>query len=295
MSEWSNTNGEHLQDSIPQSASPAESDQELMLVTIKENGQERNFLSTRHEFLGRDKELPPGTLCMQESIEGTPDLYRFRAEGQTISARFVSVSVPEKAASCLQAFLSGAWNTSFSGSWHNAPEQTSPNAKALLSQLLRPILDACHAENRWDKPLIAVRWCKAHPEFVKNLDTIFTCLDMLKVERHRRSVTQGEAVVMCCGKELVRYGDDQWLLQKDGKISNGFREKEGRLYGEIIGGYGSDTPDEDFRRAALVQFTDRIARMLEPEKSLLHKIEQAQTQQKHLSSKMEKQAPDKER
>ncbi len=251
--------------------------QELMLVTAFEKGQQVNFLTTEDEFLSSQTSLPDQIFLGDEHLGLATHVYHDHCSPSDIAAkaRFVSLSKPEEATAYLSQFLSGAWNEQTIGSWSNAPKRMSPNARALLAQLLRPVLDACHADARWDQPLAAVRWCKAHPEFMKNLDAVFTNLGLLEVRRHRISVTQGSASVLCCGKELVRYGDEQWLQLKNGKISNGFREKEGKLYGEIIGGYGSDTPDESFRRSALVQFANKIEKLLLPELTLNQKIEQA--------------------
>lgn len=252
-------------------------EQKLMLVTELENGNEVNFITTQDEFLGPGKSIPRDKCTRIAHYPAAPSLYCFQKEanGPMYEARYISMSAPETAAAHLSNFFTGHWNAPFTGVWRNAPERTSLNAKLLISQLLKPVMEEACLPKDWKQPIRAIEWARQHPEYVQNLDNIFTALDLLKVQRHRFSVTQGEASVWCGDKKIVQYGDDQWLQQKSGRISNGFREKEGKLYGEIIGGWGSSTPDANFRRAALVQFTDRISSALLPTKTLEQKIQVA--------------------
>lgn len=251
--------------------------QNLMLVTEYDNGNEINFLTTQDEFFGSVESFSRDQCTRITHYPAAPSMYCFQKEpgGNVFEARFLSLSAPETAALHLSNFLTGHWNAPLIGVWRNAPERTSSEAKRLLSQLLSPVMEQTCIPKDWQQPIRAVQWARQHPDYVKNLDTIFTALDLLKVQRHRFSVTQGEASVWCCNHKIVQYGDNQWLQHKNGKISNGFHEKEGKLYGEIISGWGSATPDDGFRRAALVQFTDRICSALLPDKSLEHKIQAA--------------------
>ena len=252
-------------------------EQKLLLVTAYEQGEEVNFLTTREAFFDVFSGVKEQDLCQMSSAPGLPTGYHVEenADHPAFDLRSISLSAPESAAAHLSAFLSGSWNTGMPGTWRNAPERTHPAAKQLLSQLLTPVMDGACMPKDWYQPIRAVEWAKQHPEYVKNLDTIFSKLGLMDVQRIRFSVTQGEAAVLCCGKKIVQYGDDQWLQHDNGKISNGFQEREGRLYGEIISGWGSAKPDESFRRAALVQFTDQICSALMPAKTLDQTIQNA--------------------
>jgi len=251
--------------------------QNLMLVTEYDGDNEINFITTPDEFFAPGKKLSRDQCIRIAHFPAAPSMYCFQMEpeGKVYEARFLSFAAPENTAVYLSNFLSGHWNAPLIGTWRNAPERTSSYAKQLLSQLLIPVMEQTCALKDWMQPIRAVEWGRQHPAYIKNLDTIFTALDLLKVQRHRFSVTQGEASVWCCGNKIVQYGDNQWLQQKNGKISNGFQEREGKLYGEVISNWGSATPDDGFRRAALVQFTDRISSALFPEKTLEHKIQAA--------------------
>jgi len=82
----------------------------------------------------------------------------------------------------------------------------------------------------------------------------------LKIEviRHRRSVTQGTAEVLCNGQSVVTYGDDYVL---DGKSV--YHENEVYpMYGEIITGWGSRRSDEHFITGAIRQYSDKINKII---------------------------------
>lgn len=57
----------------------------------------------------------------------------------------------------------------------------------------------------------------------------------VEVKRRRMSVTQGEAVVVIDGKEIISFGDDIELIKDDRPY-----------FGENIGGWASVKPDSDF-------------------------------------------------
>lgn len=274
---------EHMYDAVSHISSVTGLDlepyleQKLLLVTAYESGGEVNFLTTREAFFNANSGVKEQDLCQISSAHALPAEYHVEetAYHPAFDLYYLSLSAPESAAAHLSAFLSGNWNTGTLGNWRNAPERTHPAAKQLLSQLLTPVMDEACTQKDWYQPIRAVEWARKHPEYVKNLDTIFSNLDLMDVQRIRFSVTQGEAAVFCCGKKIVQYGDDQWLQHENGKISNGFQEQEGKLYGQIISGWGSAKSDESFRRAALVQFTDRICNALMPAKSLEQTIQNA--------------------
>ena len=209
-----------------------------------------------------------------------PPVFRYRSstDGSITDARFLSFEKPEGACASMAAFLSGQWLDPALAIKETTIQPAPSEAYPMLCRLLNPILSECSFKNVWNRPLLATEWREGHPAFMKDLDKIFSALDLLSVQRHRQSVTQGEASVLCCGKEVVRYGDDQWLKLHNGRISNGFREKDGVLYGEVINGWGSAISDAHFRRAALVQFADRVSRILVPTKALTQLIDQAKRQ-----------------
>ena len=81
----------------------------------------------------------------------------------------------------------------------------------------------------------------------------------IEVKRSRSSVTQGSATVYINGKEILTFGDNICLKQKDGTFSNGFNTVENaKHYGEVIGGYGSIKPDSDFIIGALYHRYDNL-------------------------------------
>lgn len=242
-------------------------DQKLMLVTTFEGGREQNFLTTKDEFLGAGNDIPQNSRTQVFQSPDGPDVYRFALEpdGNMCEARMLSMTPPEKTAQHLASFVSGKWNA---GTWCNRPEQVSAQAKALLTKLLDPITALTHPEKTQASFMPAAQAGTLLPAYLKNLDTVFSGLDLMKVKRQRISVTQGSAAVECCGKPIVCYGDDQWLMQKNGMLSNGFREKKGVLYGQTLAGWGSAKSDESFRRAALLQFSKQIGQAMQPERTL---------------------------
>lgn len=81
----------------------------------------------------------------------------------------------------------------------------------------------------------------------------------IEVKRNRQSVTQGSATVYINGKEVLTFGDNICLKQKDGTFTNGFKTFENaKHYGEVISGWGSIKPDSDFIIGALYHPYDNL-------------------------------------
>ena len=68
-----------------------------------------------------------------------------------------------------------------------------------------------------------------------------------EVKRNRHSATQGTATVYLNGQEVITFGDTIELI-KDGQP----------FYGDIIGGWASVKPDENFIKGVLFHPLDNI-------------------------------------
>lgn len=70
---------------------------------------------------------------------------------------------------------------------------------------------------------------------------------IIEVKRNRQSVTQGSATVFINGTAAMTFGDEMYLKNNNGTFTNGFKAATNvRHYGEVIGGWGSITPDSSF-------------------------------------------------
>lgn len=63
---------------------------------------------------------------------------------------------------------------------------------------------------------------------------------VIEVKRSRPSVTQGSAEVYVNGEEMISFNDDIKLIKPNEKY-----------YGDLIGGWASVTPDEEFIKGML--------------------------------------------
>lgn len=251
--------------------------QDLMLVTAYERSGPVRFVSTEDSVFQVCPALSYFTKQNVSESAGALPVYQYQDNaGKTLfEAQYVPISHPETAVSQLAAFLSCDGSTQPSSVMHMASDRLTAETKHLLSRLLQPILDECHGAMPAAAPLLTTHWGQDHARFLRDLDTVFSKLGLITVERQRQSVTQGLASVQCCGMEVVRYGDDQWKDLQNGYITNGFREKEGRLYGKVIDGWGSAQPDESFRSAALVQFTPKLHTCLTRDRSFIQLLSNA--------------------
>lgn len=189
------------------------------------------------------------------------------------NVRCVPFGVPEKSAIWMHQALS-----ELTGDDNLSVYIISPQATEALSSLLSPIVDAGIGRDKHMFPLPAIHWAAQHKEYVDSLDAVFYSLGLLSVKRDRRSVTQGEAVVSCNGKQIVRYGDK--ICMHTDKVDPVFAScsTDQPLYEPIIGGWGSVYPDIQFRQAALTQYGSDIVRALQQDRTLDSKIRQAQEQ-----------------
>lgn len=154
----------------------------------------------------------------------------------------------------------------------------SPKAKAQLPALMEPILEADIGRDKHMFPMPAIHWAGEHAPYVEALDTVFSTLGLVNVERRRPSVTQGEAAVFCNGEKIVQFGDDIKLQSKN---RDGFLDAvctDQPLYGSVIGGWGSTKPDSLFRKAALTQYGKDIVRSFKKDRSLDALINKAASQ-----------------
>lgn len=90
--------------------------------------------------------------------------------------------------------------------------------------------------------------------------------DILRVERLRGSVTQGEAAVYCNNDKIIQYGDSIYLRTQRGTLVNGYEEIPDDLqpgeYGAILDGWGSIKSDYVFASAAIRQYPKEIYKAL---------------------------------
>ena len=232
----------------------------LYLVTerCEDNKHEVNFLYTSDDLFGPGRFLDDPSKLEQA---GDPDwrylLHREKGD-ETLEWRLHEVDMTgdmKHAAHEIAEFLSGAHNGP-EGTWETDDLRVSPAARKMLAELMRPVLNADFGSQQFMYAYHASEWVKQNPEFMNDLDKVYSTLGLFRVERIRFSVTQGEAAVYCNGHKVVQYGDEICMQLKDGNISRGlFRDPEpGVLYGPVIGGYGSIKPDDKFRKAAIAQY-----------------------------------------
>lgn len=243
---------------------------QLVLVTERNNYNkcEVNYLCTHDEIFGRFGRFGSKSNLMQAG-DSSWSYYVGRLPDPPREWRLHEVDLSgsyEKAAHDISAFLSGVHNRT-DGTWSNEPSYLTADSRKMLAELMRPILAADFGGNKWMYAINANDWAKEHPEYMNDLDHIFSSLGIIRADRVRSSVTQGEVSVKCNGIEVVRYGDDMWLEQKDGTIHNlmSGRTEPGPLYGPVIGGWGSSQPDEEFRKAAIVQYDSVVYDFLQRE------------------------------
>lgn len=169
---------------------------------------------------------------------------------------------PAYAAACIAEALR-------SGKYGEVETPSAETCKA-MTKLLQPIFDAGMEDVRLQHNVMDARaYAEEHPVYIDALHDIFTGFHLMSVERDRRSVTQGEAVVSCAGDTVSRYGDEMYLQTGTGDFSSGFRTvTRAQHYGPVIGGWGSIKPDDTFIRAALTQFPKRVCQCLENPKNL---------------------------
>lgn len=149
-------------------------------------------------------------------------------------------------------------------------ETPSAETCKALGRLLQPIFDAgLYDVHRDHNVMDALAYAKEQPVYLDALRDIFICFHLMSVERDRRSVTQGEAVVNCAGKQVVRYGDEMYLQTRSGDFSSGFKMiSDAQHHGPVIGGWGSIKPDEHFIRVSLTQYPAQIVQNLENPQAL---------------------------
>lgn len=103
-----------------------------------------------------------------------------------------------------------------------------------------------------------------------NVRSIFQSCGLLHVERHRSSVTQGEAVVMAGGNfAMIHYGDDIYLPTPKQMMAMGASPSEiETTYGPIINGWISCYSNDFLLQSALQQCPDLIRAALRSENLL---------------------------
>ncbi len=244
---------------------------DLYLVTERNetSASEVNYLYTGQELFGPHRPFPECS-TMETGVDGDWRYLSYReTKGTPTEWRFHVVDMThgeEHAAHDIAQFLSGAHNREGS-TWENDPMRTSPSARKMLAELMRPVLAADFGSNKWMYQMGAIEWSKEHQPFVDDLDHIYTSLDLVRVERSRSSVTQGEVPVSCNGRPIVRYGDEICLQKKDGTLLHSMsgRIYPGPMYGPVIGGWGSSKPDSNFSKAAIVQYDNLVYDALQSE------------------------------
>lgn len=262
----------------------------LLVIERTKDGFEANYLSTSAELFTEEFIQNNASGMMNRNFfmsyhdpstyENTYAIYEIDPVDNEYRMAEITAMFLEGTWNSKDVILKAGYNPPIPQTWFNVSEKISAGVKSMLPQLLKPFL-----QEEWNKETL--------PEYCKNLEKVFSALKLTKVERQRMSVTQGEAVISCNGKEIVRYGDDMWLRKQNGKLTNGFREEEGPLYGAVINGWGSRKSDSDLIRAALTQYPDRFAEALTPAKPLNLLIEDAKNRKTQMQTKI-KEHPQKE-
>lgn len=240
---------------------PSLSEDSLLFGIRNENGRAHVFITTPEEMgnvlLLDPEELAQKALYLKNTfghgVAAFEDKYSFQI-AESISQK------PKLAADYLSWCVRQARGKPF----HEEFEIPSAQTCAKMSELLAPIFAAGLSDaERSHNVLAAIDYAKDNDAYIQNLHDVFTAFHLMDVSRDRISVTQGTAVVHCAGKDVVRYGDDMFLQQKDGTFTSGFRNiLEGQHHGPVIGGWGSLKPDESFIKASFSQYPSRIFRCL---------------------------------
>ncbi len=250
---------------------------ENQILAVIEHGSEQNtpdinYITTIHAFLNPkdDPCFAPKLVHSEENIDNlirsalTDDLmpkefiYQ-KKEGCPVKRYSVltfQVDDPAEAARNLSKFLDGVWNSLVDANYVIALDRCSTDAVHSLAQLMKAFRhsDDTHAIPGSDAYIMA-----RDSALTRNVENVLTKLGLMRVIRHRSSVCQCTASVTINNKSVVDFGDDLWLRRKDGTLTNGSLElADSPMYGDIIEGWGSITPDEVFRRDAIMQFPAQI-------------------------------------
>lgn len=239
------------------------------------NTPEINYITTEYAFLNPrdDPEFSPVPVSVTDNIdhlihsaltdEQMPKGYTYQKDSGSPLKRYsilrFSLEDPVEGANNLSKFFHGAWNSREGSGFEVAPERCSAAAVASLNHLLEPF----ESIDELTKKGFGDYLDKRDSALTKNVENVLVKLGLMTVERHRMSVTQGGARVKVSGKEIIDYGDEIWLRNKNGSLTNGFKElPSAPMYGPVIGNWGSITPDDIFRRAAIMQRPHSIVKVL---------------------------------
>ena len=159
----------------------------------------------------------------------------------------ISLDNPVRAAAQLSKFVDGKWNQA---SFSVTLDCCSSEAVQELAFLLKSYDQGKHCPDM-----------RPNSDYIEN---ILTKLGLLWMKRRRPSITQSSVSVKILGHSVVNFGDELWLRRADGSVTDGGRIlDDAPMYGEIIDGWGSITPDTEFLKAAITKYPDRIAHELE--------------------------------
>ena len=256
-------------------------DHELLLVSEVQKDSTATYLLTPEEFIGPGKMISEDSYYMEQLTDDHPATFRAKngTDEHAFHVQLFTLCDPIPAVHKLANILKG--DTDFLISqFQSGKEHISPGAQALLPKMLSPILEADIGQSTNLHPMKAIEWEKEHKEYVEDLDTVLQKLNLIDVQRHRSSVTQGEVSVLCNGQEVVRYGDTIKLKVEDLSQHDPICCTDGAQYGDVLGsGWGSVIPDTRFRHAALTQYADRAVRALTPSNNLEQVIQNARDRQ----------------
>lgn len=271
-------------------------DHELLFVSEVQKDSTTTYLLTPEEVIGPGKMISEDSYYIEQLTDDHPATFHAKnsTDEHTFHVQLFTLCDAVPAVHKLANVLKGGTELPVS-QFQSGKEHISPGARTLLPKMLSPILEADIGKNTYLHPMRAIEWAKEHKEYVEDLDTVLQKLELIDVQRHRSSVTQGEASVICNGQELVRYGDTIKLKANDLSQHDPICCTDGAQYGEILNGWGSTISDAHFRQAALTQYADRAVRALTPSKNLEQVIQDARDRQGSHSSSQNRSEPNQTR
>lgn len=246
---------------------------DILIFGVRNNAQtpDTGFIVTPNEFgqmLGDD----PGTLLDEihsaRAAFGDSVWAGFDKDGETYSVRMVKI-VEDISKDIIST---AAYMAKSISSYGDVPFAfPSQAARDELAKFLDSELRAVSPSYKSEKLSSQDERPDPHADFYNyNVGCIFQTCGLLHVERQRRSVTQGEAVVMVGNNfAMTHYGDDIYLPTPAELISLGSSPSEiAGTYGSIINGWVSRYSDAFLIQSALQQCPDLIRAAIRSENLL---------------------------
>lgn len=235
---------------------------DILVFGVRRNAQTSNtgFIMTPDEFSQMLGDAPDKLL---EEIRSAREAFGdsvwagFDKDGDAYSVRMVKMV--ENISNDIRS--AAAYMAKGISSYDDVPFAfPSQAAREELSKFLDPTLCAVSLSHEAEAPNF----------YNYNLRCIFQSCGLLHVERHRSSVTQGEAVVMAGSNfAMIHYGDDIYLPTPTELTSLGSSPSEiSAPYGPIMSGWVSRYSDAFLLQSAIEQCPDLIRAAIRSEKLL---------------------------